>query len=112
MDHAQINAIARKVFDANAARLRFEPLRGPDDPGSLETAYDIQDALYQIMQTEGNSGPIGGHKIAITSPDIQELCGVDQPIYGSIFAHTIHRSPHVANMSDFMRLGIEFEVAA
>lgn len=111
MDHVQIETVARKIFDANIDRQRFRPLRGNDEPGSLDTAYDIQDALYRIMQTEGQSGPIGGHKIAVTSPDIQKLCGVDQPVYGSIFANTIHRSPHVADMAAFIRLGVEFEVA-
>ncbi len=111
MDHTQIETVARKIFDANVGRLQFEPLRGKDEPGSLDIAYDIQDALYRIMQDEAESGPIGGHKIAVTSPDIQKLCGVDQPVYGSIFANTIHRSPHVANMAAFIRLGVEFEVA-
>ena len=111
MDHSHIEAVARKIFDANINRQQFEPLRGGDQPNSLGTAYGIQDALYRIMQAEGGSGPIGGHKIAVTSPDIQKLCGVDQPVYGSIFANTIHRSPHVADLADFIRLGVEFEVA-
>jgi len=111
MDHNKIEAVARKIFAANVNRLPFKPLRGNDEPGSLDMAYDIQDALYRIMQTEGESGPITGHKIAVTSPDIQKLCGVDQPVYGSIFANTIHRSPHVADLAAFIRLGVEFEVA-
>jgi 2-keto-4-pentenoate hydratase len=111
MDQKQTEAVARKIFEANVQRERFRPLRGPDEPGSLDTAYDIQDALYRIMQTQGNSGPVAGHKIAVTSPDIQKLCGVDQPVYGSIFANTIHRTPHVANHANFIRIGVEFEIA-
>ncbi|WP_108881539.1 fumarylacetoacetate hydrolase family protein [Anderseniella sp. Alg231-50] len=111
MDQKHTEAVARKIYQANARRDRFKPLRGDDEPGSLGEAYDIQDALYRIMQTEGNSGPLAGHKIAATSPDIQKLCGVDQPVYGSIFAGTIHRTPHVANRADFIRLGVEFEIA-
>lgn len=111
MDQKRTEAVARKIYEANVRRERFKPLRGNDQPGSLDTAYDIQDAFYAIMQTEGNAGPVAGHKIAVTSPDIQKLCGVDQPVYGSIFANTIHRTPHVANHADFIRIGIEFEVA-
>ena len=111
MDQKQTETIARKIYEANVRRERFNPLRGDDEPGSLGEAYDIQDALYRIMQTEGNSGPVAGHKIAATSPDIQKLCGVDQPVYGSIFAGTIHRMPHTANQADFIRLGVEFEIA-
>lgn len=111
MDQKQTEAVARKIYEANVRRERFQPLRGNDEPGSLDAAYDIQDALYHIMQTEGDAGPVAGHKIAVTSPEIQKLCGVDQPVYGSIFADTIHRTPHVANHTDFIRVGVEFEIA-
>lgn len=111
MDQKQADAIARKIFEANIRRERFQPLRGQDEPETLRDAYDIQDALYRIMQAEAGAGPLAGHKIAVTSPDIQKLCGVDQPVYGSIFAGTIHRSPHVADHADFIRIGVEFEIA-
>lgn len=111
MDQTTIEGVARKIFDANKNREKFQPLRADDDPGSLETAYMIQDALYHLMQNEGQSGDFGGHKIALTSPDIQQMCGVDQPAYGGIFQNKIHHSPHTARISDFIRIGIEFEVA-
>ncbi len=111
MDQKQTEAVARKIYQANLRRERFKPLRGADEPASLDAAYNIQVALYRIMQAESGSGPIAGHKIAITSPEIQELCGVDQPVYGGIFANTIHRTPHVANHADFVRIGVEFEIA-
>lgn len=111
MDRKQTKAVARKIYEANVRREQFKPLRGDDQPGSLDAAYDIQDALYRIMQAEGNAGPVAGHKIAVTSPEIQKLCGVKQPVYGSIFANTIHRTPHVANHADFIRMGVEFEIA-
>lgn len=107
----KIEHIARKIFTAQQNRDTFKPLRGDDDPGSLESAYDIQDALYRLMQNEGESGPFGGHKIALTSPDIQKMCGVDQPAYGRIFSAKIHHTSHTAKISDFVRIGVEFEVA-
>jgi len=111
MTEDRTGRIARKIFDANRAGERFEPLRGADVPNSLDEAYDIQDAVYRLFEQEAGAGPLGGHKIALTSIAIQELCGVDKPVYGGIFAKTIHRSPCVLKTSDFMRLGIEFEVA-
>lgn len=107
----KIKRIARKIFTAQQNRDRFQPLRGEDDPGSLENAYGVQEVLYQLMQNERGSGPFGGHKIALTSPDIQEMCGVDQPAYGRIFSKKIHHTPHTAKISDFVRIGVEFEVA-
>jgi 2-keto-4-pentenoate hydratase len=41
---------------------------------------------------------------------VQELCGVDQPAGGRIFARTIHASPATLHAGDFMHLGLEFEL--
>jgi len=111
LNRSRIELIAEKIFNAQNNRERFQPLRGEDDPGSLEKAYDIQDALYRLMQGTAQAGPFGGHKIALTSPDIQKMCGVDQPAYGRVFEKKIHRSPHRAKTADFVRIGVEFEVA-
>lgn len=111
MDQVAIKAVARKIFTAHQNRERFCPLKGADQPEDFDTAYQIQDELYKIMQSEGDCGSFGGHKIALTSPDIQEMCGIDQPAYGSIFDVEIHQSNHNAALADFIRIGVEFEVA-
>lgn len=111
MDAEQEKQVARKIFDANQAGQKFQPLRGADAPESLESAYRIQDEVHRLFETEGGAGPMGGHKIALTSRAVQELCGVDQPAYGGIVSETIRKSPAVLKLSDFLRLGLEFEVA-
>lgn len=111
MDAEQEKRVARKIFDANRAREKFQPLRGSDAPQSLDSAYRIQDEVHRLFETEGGVGPMGGHKIALTSKAVQELCGVDQPAYGGIVAKRIHSSPVTLKASDFLRLGLEFEVA-
>lgn len=111
MDAEQEKRIARDIYTAREVRQKFQPLRGADAPSSLESAYRIQDEVDRLFQTEGNSGPIGGHKIALTSKAVQELCGVDQPAYGTILANTIRKSPATVSASAFLRLGLEFEVA-
>ena len=111
MDAEQEKQVARKIFDANQAGQKFQPLRGADAPKSLESAYRIQDEVHRLFETEGGAGPMGGHKIALTSRAVQELCGVDQPAYGGIVAKTIRKSPAVLKVSDFLRLGLEFEIA-
>ena len=103
--------IARKIFEANRDRERFRRLRGADAPGSMEAAYLIQDEVHRLFEVEGGQGPLGGHKIALTSRAVQELCGVDRPAYGAIFASVIQRSPAVLKATDFMHLGLEFELA-
>ena len=111
MDREKVIHIARRIFEANRARERFRPLRGEDAPESLEAAYRIQDEVHRLFETEAGMGPPGGHKIALTSRAVQELCGVDQPVYGRVFAKTIRQSPARVRLSDYLRLGLEFEVA-
>jgi 2-keto-4-pentenoate hydratase len=111
MDQDEARRIARKIFEENRARERFRRLRGGDAPGSMEAAYRIQDEVHRLFEVEGGFGPLGGHKIALTSRAVQELCGVDRPAYGAIFASVIQRSPAVLKAADFMHLGLEFELA-
>jgi 2-keto-4-pentenoate hydratase len=110
VDQDEVRRIARKIFEANRAGERFRPLRGADAPESMEDAYRIQDEVHRLFEVEGGLGPLGGHKIALTSRAVQELCGVDRPAYGAIFASVIRRSPAVLSAADFMHLGLEFEL--
>ena len=59
---------------------------------------------------DGGWGELAGHKIALTSKAVQELCGVDQPAGGAIFARTVHQSPATVRLAEFMHLGLEFEL--
>jgi 2-keto-4-pentenoate hydratase len=111
VDQHEVRRIARKIFEANRDRERFRRLRGADAPGSMEAAYRIQDEVHRLFEVEGALGPLGGHKIALTSRAVQELCGVDRPAYGAIFAGTIQRSPATLKATGFMHLGLEFELA-
>lgn len=102
---------ARIIVDEILTGARFTPLRGDLRPNTLHEAYDIQDEVYRLLGSEVDFGALGGHKIALTSPAIQELCGVDTPVYGGIFAASIRHAPCEVSASDFMRLGLEFEIA-
>jgi 2-keto-4-pentenoate hydratase len=111
MNAIEVQRVARAIFAANQARARFRPLRGADAPPSMAVAYQIQDEVHRLFEHEGRFGPLGGHKIALTSRAVQELCGVDRPAYGAIFASVIQRSPAILKAADFMHLGLEFELA-
>ncbi|MEO1067059.1 MAG: fumarylacetoacetate hydrolase family protein [Pseudomonadota bacterium] len=111
MKEDKANRVARDIFSAIVAREPFAPLRGETAPQTLDEAYGVQQALYDIMDAETDVGRIAGHKIALTSPAIQEMCGVDQPVYGAIFEKKIHRSPTSVSLADHQHLGLEFEIA-
>jgi 2-keto-4-pentenoate hydratase len=110
IDQAKVTRIARHIVDAHAGRRPFRRLEGELAPASLEEAYVVQDEVHRLFR-EAGWGELAGHKIALTSRAVQELCGVDQPAGGGIFARTVHRSPATVRLSDFMHLGLEFELA-
>ena len=110
IDRGKIGRIARHIHQAHRERARFERLQGDLAPASLEEAYAVQDEVHQVFEAAG-WGALGGHKIALTSKAVQELCGIDRPLGGGIFASTIHRSPATIALGDFVHLGLEFELA-
>lgn len=105
----KVELVAEALQAQHAARARFEPLAGELALGTLDEAYAAQRALIQRW-SDGARGPIAGYKIALTSKAVQELCGVDHPCAGAIFATTVHDSPATVRRSDFVRLGLEFEL--
>jgi 2-keto-4-pentenoate hydratase len=109
IDQAKAERIARHIFEAHERRARFERLRGELAPASLEEAYAVQDAVHRQFFAAG-WGELGGHKIALTSRAVQELCGVDQPAGGRIFVRSFHTSPMTLRAGEFMHLGHEFEL--
>jgi len=106
-----VNRVARERFNGWRTREKFTQLTGDNKPADMDEAYQIQSALYQMMRAEAGFTEFAGHKVALTSPAIQKMCGVDQPAYGSVFRDFVHQSGHTINPKDFIRLGIEFEVA-
>lgn len=108
MDEADIDRAAARIAAANRNRERFRPLRGAGAPAGLDDAYRIQERVGRLL-----AGPRGaaGHKIALASKAVQELCGIDSPVYGALPAAGVRRSPAVLKASAFVRLGLEFELA-
>lgn len=110
MDQNTIHRIALSRFKGWKNGERFTQLLGDDKPADMKQAYAIQSELYKIMREEDRFTEFGGHKVALTSPAIQEMCGVSEPAYGAVFQEFIYQNNHEINMDDFIRFGIEFEV--
>ncbi len=80
--------------------------------GDLSLAYDIQDSV--IRESAGDAkvrDNAAGYKIGLTTPRMQAMCGVDQPIAGTIFAGRLYMSPAEIETAPFVRLGVESEIA-
>lgn len=110
MDQDTIHRIANERFKGWKNRDRFTQLLGEDKPADMNEAYAIQSELYNIMREQDRFTEFGGHKVALTSPAIQAMCGVSEPAYGAVFKEFIYTNHHEVNMDDYIRFGIEFEV--
>lgn len=110
MNEERIARIAEHMYAANAARAPFEWLSGDLQPASLTEAYAAQSALHDLWR-ERDGRQLIGWKIAVTSKAMQELCGIEQPCVGAMFDVMALKSPARVKRSEFMRLGLEFELA-
>jgi 2-keto-4-pentenoate hydratase len=78
-------------------------------PADLDTAYQVR-AAYEAIEAP-RRGAVAGYKIGLTTPIMQQLCGVDEPCYGAMFTSEIRHSPAEVRIADFCRVGIETEIA-
>jgi 2-keto-4-pentenoate hydratase len=104
---ATAQEVAAKIVERHRRREKFQSVRGVVG-GNLSLAYDIQDCV--IREFAGNANH-AGYKIGLTTPRMQAMCGVDQPIAGAVFAGRLHASPAAIDAAPFVRLGIESEIA-
>jgi 2-keto-4-pentenoate hydratase len=79
-------------------------------PANLDEAYAIR-AAFEAIGEAGGRGAVAGFKIGLTTPIMQQLCGVDEPCYGAIFASEVHRGRAELLVRNYCRLGIETEIA-
>jgi len=107
-----LNKAAAELYRAHLAGESFRPLTGELCPDSITDAYRIQQA-FQLLHAKNSDGRgiIGGRKIALASKVQQELCGIDHPIGGGIFANDIQASPASVELTDYYGLGVEYEIA-
>jgi 2-keto-4-pentenoate hydratase len=108
-DQARIPQAAQWLWAAHQARRPFEPMPPALAPRTVDEAYAMQAELHALM-TEVH-GPVAGYKIALTTPVMQQMVGFQTPIAGAVLAGTIHSSPVALRRSDYVRLGVECEIA-
>src|SRR5207237_10082745 len=79
-------------------------------PGDLDEAYAVR-AAFEAIEVARGRGAVAGYKIGLTTPIMQKLCGVDEPVYGAIFAGEVHHGRAELETRNYCRLGIETEIA-
>jgi len=109
MTDSAIAETAEKIAHAHLMRARFSPLAA-ERIGDLDFAYAVQDRLIALWQAAGE-GDIIGWKVGVTSARMQEMVGISQPIAGAILSRHRHNAGAALRAADFVRLGIEAEIA-
>ncbi len=101
---------ARHLFEEHRAGAKLDGLPADLWPADMGQAYAIQDALLGLYEQAGE-GAIAGWKVALTTPVMQALVGVNEPCEGAILAHRRHDSPVRLRAGDFVNIGVESEIA-
>jgi 2-keto-4-pentenoate hydratase len=101
--------MAERIVAVFRARRPIDIL--PDEliPPDLDEAYRVREEFERIEVPR--RGAVAGYKIGLTTPIMQQLCGVDEPCYGAMFASEIRHSPAEVRVADYCRVGIETEIA-
>ena len=108
-----MNRIAAAAGVISAARTARQPLALLEEairPRDEAEAYAIQDAVHDRLRTT----PIGrrvGRKIGCTTPVMQNYLGIPNPCAGGVFEGGVHRSGVALDAGDYLRVGIECEIA-
>ncbi len=95
-----------------AARLNRAPLQAlaPETaPQSEADGYAIQDEVHNLLTSD--FGPLVGYKIGCTSGVMQKYIGIAHPCGGGVFAKGVHQSGASLRHRDYIRVGIECEIA-
>jgi 2-keto-4-pentenoate hydratase len=105
-----ILAAAKTIATARRDRTALQPLSGKAAPRTEADGYRIQDALHDLLVAD--FGSMVGYKIGCTSAVMQQYLNIPHPCGGGVYAKGVHESGAPLNHADFVRVGVECEIAA
>ena len=100
--------VAEKLVEDHRGRRRFEAFAAAYGITTVAQAYAAQREFVALRT--GNS-PVAGYKVGLTSQAMQAQCGLDAPVSGIITARNVLQSTATLALKDFVRLGVEIEIA-
>jgi len=102
-------AAAQAIADARCGRMPLAALAADVAPQNLTEGYDVQDALREMLQPK--LGAWVGYKIGCTSVVMQQYLSIPHPCAGNIFSSRVHDSGVKLQTGDYVRVGVECEIA-
>lgn len=106
---ARVDQAAELLSVSRQQRTPFERLPDELAPRDEADAYAIQDALHARL-AEG-WGAVVGYKIGCTTQVMQRYLRIANPCAGAIYASTVHHAHGRLTHADFVRVGVECEIA-
>src|SRR5580698_11657425 len=102
-------AAARTIATARRNRTPLRSLSPDVAPRDEAEGYRIQRAVHDLLLP--SSGALVGYKIGCTSAVMQQYLNIPHPCGGGVFASGVHRSGAALRAKDFVRVGVECEIA-
>jgi len=106
----RIASAASLLAAARLSGLPVEALPPLVRPRDEAEAYWVQQAVHGLI-ARSRFGQRTGYKIACTTPVMRKYLGIRHPCSGGVFAGTIYPSGVRLSHDEFMRVGVEAEVA-
>src|ERR1700738_3696583 len=105
----KVLAAAEIIASARRDRTPLKPLAGDAAPQTEAEGYRIQDALHGLLSAD--FGALVGYKIGCTRPGMQRYLDIPHTCGGGVFAKGVHESGASLSYRDFVRVGVECEIA-
>ncbi|WP_291859701.1 fumarylacetoacetate hydrolase family protein [Bradyrhizobium sp.] len=104
-----ILAAARTIAAARRSRTPLDSLPAELAPQDEAEGYRIQRAVHDLLLRQ--VGAMVGYKIGCTSAVMQQYLDIPHPCAGGVFAKGVHDSGVSLRAADFVRVGVECEIA-
>jgi 2-keto-4-pentenoate hydratase len=102
-------AAARLIAAARRTREPMKPLPVEVAPADEAQAYRVQRAVHDLLLP--HIGSLVGYKIGCTSKVMQDYLRIPHPCAGGVFERVVHPSGASLRAGDFVRVGVECEIA-
>lgn len=116
MSYQTINAVAEALLKAQSTGQAIAPIKQDierlaqqEGKAALDVAYAIQQAITAQQLDQGSR--LVGRKIGLTSKTVQQQLGVNEPDFGSLFAHMAYGCSEEIDISGWIQPKAEAEIA-
>ncbi|MGA7805423.1 2-keto-4-pentenoate hydratase [Bradyrhizobium sp.] len=105
----RILAAAQLIATSRRNRTPLRALPAAIAPRDEAEGYRIQRAVHDLLLP--SVGPLTGYKIGCTSQVMQQYLAIPHPCGGGVFANVVHDSGATLRARDYVRVGVECEIA-